>query len=594
MRVVLLSVLLLVVGCWCASPAVADDNTLALSLQQYFSKFSSRHPAWTVGCQVTAVADRKPIYGLGAERLMTPGSVVKLATTLAALKIFGGAYRFPTEFFLDALPSAVGQPGDRRVDFSDPSLSVGNLYVRGYGDPSLESSRVLEFAETIRALGVTEVRDIVIDDSLFVDPPRPSGERPHQAGLGALSLGSNCYGAFVAPGTLGGPAAVSLTAGAPFTLTNKVRTIRGRMPSIEVRQNPPSTALPPGGRAVRELLTERDRIQVTVEGTIGDQDAGESLFFTVPDPGAYFGAVLRHYLKLSGIEVKGVVRRGETPEQARPLHTFESRELNEILADMNHASNNFYAGQISYVLGQDPLGYFRGDLGLTKIRELLVESGVADSAFELHDASGLDRDDRGSSAGIVGILLAGVSDHSIAPDFIASLSRFALSGTLKSRALLEPEYVQTLHGEALRELEHRARAVWAKTGTLDKVSSLAGVAESKDGEQLAFSVILNGEGSKEEFSKAEEEIVRLLIGAPAHYTPRQVIPGGGNRTPTAPADAGEPLGSGLPEGQGAAPGKSGNPSGGNGEPGGVSIRDSGTAGSDRGRSDFRRSGGGGE
>lgn len=540
-------------------PVLAQDPSLPLSLQDYFGRLPKLHPGWTVGCQVTSLDERQPIYSLGGERRLTPGSVLKLATTYTALKVFGGAYRFPTEFFLDALPGSVGAAGERRVDFTEPVAGVGNLYVRGYGDPSIENSRVVEFAETLRALGVSSVQDIVVDDTLFVDPPRPSGERPHQAALGALSLGSNSYGVFVAPGALGQAATVSLTAGAPFRLTGKVRTARGRISNVEVRQNPSSSALPAGGfRSARELLTEKDAVQVTVEGVLGDASAGESFFFTVPDPGSYFGSVLRYYLKASGIDVKGVVRRGETPESARPLHTFESRELASLLADMNHASNNFYAGQIAYVLGQDGQGYFHGDLGLAKIRDSIGDLGVPAEQFDFRDASGLDHQSQISAQAVVEILTAAFHDRAIAPDFIASLSRFGLNGTLKSRSVLEPEYLHTLHGEELRSLEHRALTVWAKTGTLDKVSALAGLAESKNGEMLGFAILLSGDAPKEEFAKVEEEFVRLLIGAPAHYVPRQSLPGGVLPTPAGlPAGAGTGSGNKAPAGGvGDAPSRS--------------------------------------
>ncbi len=67
---------------------------------------------------------------LGAQfeenRSFIPASTIKILTNLAALKILGPRYSFPTHFYLD--------------DYS-------NLYIQGEGDPFLVSENISSIAE---------------------------------------------------------------------------------------------------------------------------------------------------------------------------------------------------------------------------------------------------------------------------------------------------------------------------------------------------------------------------------------------------------------------------------------------------------------
>ena len=182
------------------------------------------------------------------------------------------------------------------------------------------------------------------------------------------------------------------------------------------------------------------------------------------------------------------------------------------------------AGQLAYALGQDPGGYFRYDRGLDRLRSTLESFGEAPDSFSIVDASGLDRENRIKVSQLIKILVTAYQDFSLGPDFVASLSRFGQIGTLKDRELLEPQYLGTLRGEDLEEAKHRASTVRAKTGTLDGVSSLAGYAQLKTGERVAFAIISNGIADKNEAVAIENAIVRILLGFPGEYRPTAAVP----------------------------------------------------------------------
>ncbi len=56
--------------------------------------------------------------GCNLDESLMPASIIKVATVLAAMRILGPDYHFATEFYQDQL---------------------GNLYIRGLGDPTLDS-----------------------------------------------------------------------------------------------------------------------------------------------------------------------------------------------------------------------------------------------------------------------------------------------------------------------------------------------------------------------------------------------------------------------------------------------------------------------
>ncbi len=88
-----------------------------------------------------------------------PASNEKLPVTFTALKTLGPSFRFQTEVLGQGLLAADG-------------TWVGNLVLKGYGDPTLSSARVQRLARRIRALGITHVTGMVIGDESFFDKLR--------------------------------------------------------------------------------------------------------------------------------------------------------------------------------------------------------------------------------------------------------------------------------------------------------------------------------------------------------------------------------------------------------------------------------------
>ena len=501
-------------------PVGAVEAQLLTKLKELFAEAEAAKGETKFSAAAVDLGSGEILFALNPDTLMIPASVVKLVSSYAALKTLGSGYHFPTELFVGAVPPS-GNDLFSRAPAAREQLTTGDLslYVRGYGDPTLDSGKLSDIAEAVVQHGLTRIADLVIDDSLFVEPTLPTGQNPYEAGVSATSLNNNAYAIYVAPGISGQAAIVSITPGAPFTLVNRVTTVRGRSDSLQVVQNPSSGARDPRQNSVDGSQQFAQRVTVTVQGSIGSETSPVVFYQAVPNPVVYFGSVLAYYLRRAGVTITGSIRKGETPQDAKALETIESDELCTIVRKLNHSSSNFIAAQILFALGQDSSGYFRRQQGLRRLAEFAGELGMDPSSMMLTDSSGLDRGNRLSVQQLIKLLGAAYKDAAAGPDFIASLSRFGQSGTLNKRTLLTPATLAAidakgLRGEELRRVKERAASVWAKTGTLDGVSALAGYLVTKAEDRVAFAIIANGDRPKDDLVAIEDRFVKILSGLP--------------------------------------------------------------------------------
>ena len=479
-----------------ATDAKAFDPSLPAKLSKKIADLrETKIKGARISFSLVQLSTGKEIFAENAEELMSPASVLKLVTTVAALKVLGSEYQFPTEVFLNKVE---GQAPD--------------LIVRGYGDPSFEQQDLLELAQSIRQSGFSKINNIIIDDTLFIDPPAASGIAPYQAALSATSVNNNTFYVAVSPSISGEKAIVSLNPGLDYEVANGVNTLSYKGESFSVTFSPSSETYNPKNYGTRKgllYLIPEDPVKINASGRIAKSAELVKKFFSVRNPVRYFASLTKHYLQLSGVEVAGQLLKGETPGSANQIYVHKSEALKKILVDMNHFSSNYIAGQLVFALGQDEKGYFKYDLGIQHLKNVLKEIGVED--YVLVDGSGLSIENRISASAVTKLLLEVSKDYTVYPNFISSLGRFGVSGTLAERKL----YDSRLKNENPDSADYRNRkiasSVWAKTGTLDGVSSIAGYLQDRDGERMAFSIILNAVADKTTAIFAEDALIKEVL-----------------------------------------------------------------------------------
>lgn len=466
------------------APLAVADNPLNGGnnvLEAFVAKRKGKlGPKAVVGVSVLDWQSGETVYTNQSDTLLIPASIQKILTSIVALKVLGPEFRYRSHVFVEVRPTATSLKKDQSIGY------VGNLYFQGAGDPSLVTERLWLVAQELYAKGVRTIDDLVLDDTLFINPPQPSGPRAYQAGPSAVPLNHNSISVTVEPTAEGKEAVVYLSSGVPYGVVNKVVT---------------------KGRVGNKLGVVLANAQAVVSGWIGREQQSVTFYQSVPHPDRYFLAVFQNLLRQAGISILGENRKGKTPEQVHEILVSQSENLENIIQGLNRFSNNFTAEQVLFTLGARDDGQFERDLGLEKMRKFLRHLGFSENSFSILDASGLNRGNRLTSGQLSRALVYAGKDFSIAPVFVSSLSQYGRSGTLKKRRL-------RVHQSRLGDefpLSSNPDNIWAKTGTLDGVSSLAGYVGTRSGKRVAFTLIINGARSKHEANLFEDEFLGQLL-----------------------------------------------------------------------------------
>lgn len=387
---------------------------------------------------------------------LKPASVLKLAVSVAALSELGPEFRFTTE--------ALGRINDHGV--------VPKLVIRGSGAPDFTIEAAWLMARGLKLRGVKRVESLIADDSAFQTKFSRNGQRAYETGASALSFNFNSLTFLICPTVPGQPARVSVDPfEVPVKIIGSVTTGRG------------------AGTVSVDEVERQDKhfMNFLVGGQLGVHEDCRKVYRSVKDPVQYFTSTFVDLLQEVGIEVSGNWERAAAGGATDLLYKAESRPLRDLVSDMNHFSNNFIANQLLLAVSND--GSWTG--GLQVLESLLSKVSQGQAQAQLVDASGLNHENRVSAESLLRLLQEGLGDPRVGPELLYSLPVGDQSGTLKDRPFDAP-------------------LVRAKTGTLDGVSSLAGLVQARSGHEYLFVIIQNGMGSWDKAKAIEDKIVAAV------------------------------------------------------------------------------------
>jgi D-alanyl-D-alanine carboxypeptidase/D-alanyl-D-alanine-endopeptidase (penicillin-binding protein 4) len=139
-----------------AVPAPAADGSLRTRLDRAL-RVPGVDPARTAALAVD-LRTGGVVYSRNASLALLPASNEKVPVAYAALSLLGGSYRFHTDVV--GAGSLAG------------STWRGNLFLRGFGDPTLGASDLDELATEVAAAGVRRVTGAVVGDESWFDALR--------------------------------------------------------------------------------------------------------------------------------------------------------------------------------------------------------------------------------------------------------------------------------------------------------------------------------------------------------------------------------------------------------------------------------------
>jgi D-alanyl-D-alanine carboxypeptidase/D-alanyl-D-alanine-endopeptidase (penicillin-binding protein 4) len=504
------------------------------------------------GVVVRDLQTGETLYKRDSERMLIPASNMKLLVTAAALHRLGPDYRFRTRVWM-------------RGTLTPDGVLHGDLILQGLGDATLEMRGLETLAQQVRQAGVQRVQGYLLYDDSWLDAERygfgwSSDDEPfgYQAQMSALCAERNAVRLYAKPAAqVGEPAQLRLEPATDYVeLVNRTRTVeRG--------------AANTGIRATRT----RARNQIIVDGTL--LLGSEEVFvgrYAVENPSRYAAHLFRQALQAAGVVVergivpaltpspsptgweRGVGAHGSAPYRSsspalrergiipiaetystktqaiedpllkvppasrgnRTRARFPSRSggnlkeggipemtllaehlsppMREVVALINKPSDNLITEITLKTLGKEVRGEGTTAAGVQVLREFLQSAGLEMGAVHVVDGSGLSRINGVSPENFVR-LLEHMHRSPHAEAFRQSLPVYGVDGTLRNRLRGTP-----VQGNG-----------YAKTGSLNRVSSLSGFLRTKSGRWLAFSIIMNAYNAAGSDARAlQDRLVQIL------------------------------------------------------------------------------------
>ncbi len=413
-------------------------------------------PHESVGLFVQDVSSDAPLLEFNADSAKNPASVMKLVTTAAALHTLGPDYRWTTAAY-------AGGPlnGDRLE---------GDLILKGYGDPLLDTEAFWTFLRRLRERGLQHVAgDLVIDDSFFELEREDRGAfdgrpyRVYNVQPAALLVNFQVYRFSMRPDAVRGEVVVSTDPpSATVTIQNQLKLTNGRCRGRKY-----------GVRMQVQEGNPHDTVRFS--GDYPVRCGAHSMLRTVSAQETYvYGVFKSLWIDLGG-EVKGGVRRDTVPESARRLFRFQSRPLADVIRPMNKFSNNVMTRNVLLTLGAERYGEpGTVEKGRAAVHDWLRRAGIDGKSLFVDNGSGLSRDARVSSR-LLGELLLAAHRSPYMPEFVASLPISAMDGTMRDRFKDDP----------LKGRMHM------KTGLINNVRSMGGYMLTRNGRTMAIVLLQN-------------------------------------------------------------------------------------------------------
>jgi D-alanyl-D-alanine carboxypeptidase/D-alanyl-D-alanine-endopeptidase (penicillin-binding protein 4) len=413
----------------------------------------------------------KTIVSHNAQAALIPASNMKIITTATALDVLGARFCFETPLLYDG-------------NIENATL-VGNLYIKGNGDPTLGSEYtgndktlfLQTWLQALREAGIERIKgDIIVLDQLYgyegVSPKwlwEDMGNS-YAAGVYGISVFDNMCRIYVrssAPGT--SPEILYTEPRMDLSLTNEIKASESSSDESAVFGLP---------------FSDKRRLY----GTIPSNRASFAVLSDIPDPGLYLARYFHSYLQTNGIEMDGLATtyrlNPKLPQNGEKIALVTSPNLARIVRTVNMKSNNHYAEHLykwlTVIKALDIPAYWKA-------------KGLDTDALFMLDGSGLSPSNAVSAGFILDVLTYMDKKYGREGAFFKSLPLAGKEGTVTS----------LLKHTALEGKAH------LKSGSFTHVQSYSGYVE-KENKLYAISLIINNyTGTHAELRK---NIEQLFIG----------------------------------------------------------------------------------
>ncbi len=439
---------------------VAADPALTARLDDILAKGALAGA--TASLQVRDGVTGDVVYSRRSADRVIPASNQKLLTSAAALEVLGPGHRFRTKALSTGTRSGTTLRGD--------------LYLKGYGDPTLTTTEFDKIAKAVAATGIRSVTGaLVADDSYFDnvrlgtdwawDDETYASHAPVSALTAAVDSDFNVGSVIVQakPGASAGrPAAITVVpADSGVTISNQTTTGAAGSKDTVVAHRSHGT----------------NTVVVTGSSPLGGAQTGDAV--SVLDPTTSAASIFRAALSRHGVRVAKATRTGVAPSSARTLEDHRSTTLRSLLRPFLKLSNNGHAEILVKAMGRKAADRGTWEAGLAAADKALAGLGVDTAVIRSVDGSGLSRRNWLTTGQIANLLVTAQSKSWFDPWYaalpLAGDPDRLEGGTLRLRMTSGPA----------------AKNLRAKTGTLTGVAALSGYVQNDADRRLVFSMVVN-------------------------------------------------------------------------------------------------------
>lgn len=416
----------------------------------------------TIGISVRSVKSGRNIFALNQERSLPSASILKLVSTATVLNVMGGDYQYST--FLEY-----------RGRISGDTL-IGNIYVRGTGDPSLASGRfkgypaktemVNRWVAAVKKLGIKHIKGEVLSDTWYFDKEAFAntwiwGDIGNYYGAGpwGLNFNENMY-------------TMRFKAGPKVGDETAMIGSDPEMPYVSFQNRVTTGERGSGDQTI--FYSDPLGTNVLMTGTIPAGSVSFGVKGSITEPGKYVAYALANALKQTGIHIveKEVNLKDFVLPASVVLDEYKSPPLKDLCREANYWSINLYADAFFKLVGKKLGGSSEYDNAVKMVTSYWSSKGADLRGFMIKDGSGLSPSGSVTPLNMTEILRFENKERSFA-DFYQSIAVIGQNGTVRNL------------GKGIRA----AGNMHVKSGSIEGTRAFAGYVTSKSGELLCFSII---------------------------------------------------------------------------------------------------------
>ncbi len=442
-------------------------TVVAQTIQESVREFS-RDPELAgaqVSISVVEVATGREVGAHQSAFACIPASTQKLITTAAAMELLGPDHRFRTQLIITGAISPAG-------------VLEGDVYLVGGGDPSLGSpylegvpglEEILNrWRDRLLAAGVKRVNGRIIGDGSYYGTDAVAAGWPwsdignyYGSGAYGLNLHENFY-------------FLDLLQRGRLGATPPIQRTRPAVPDLKLTNELRSGPQGSGDQAY--VYGAPFGYDNYVRGTIPIGSGRFTIKGALPDPPLFAAQALCRHLEAAGV----VVSQPATTDRSlgsgrtvpgRVIDTYESPSLAALVDRTNLRSLNLYAEALLRELNKSR-GSERYALASTEVlTDWLATKGLATEGVRLEDGSGLATRNFFSAS----FMTAFLRSQSTAERWRKSIPLAGRTGSMRG-------YLKGTAAEG---------KLWAKSGSLGAVRAYAGYAVRPDGQEVAFTIMVN-------------------------------------------------------------------------------------------------------